>query len=225
MVQTASTYFDSTATKYDDFALRANPAYEAMLAEVERCLPERAQHVLELGCGTGALTVRLVRRYPAADIVAVDGASEMLAIARQRLEETQVSQVTLAVRSFEDLELADRSFDLIASNMSLHHVEEKVALYGRLRRALAPGGIFVLGDELLAEVPYMQQRNWDGWLDFARGNGVTEAKIAETISHMERFDHYESLPAQLALLQGAGFDPVDCVWRYQNYAVFVAQAA
>lgn len=42
---------------------------------------------------------------------------------------------------------------------------------------------------------------------------------------MEQFDHYETLPAQLALLQGTGFEVVDCVWRYQNYAVFVAQAA
>jgi hypothetical protein len=47
--------------------------------------------------------------------------------------------------------------------------------------------------------------------------------LATTTGRLE-FDHYETLPDQIALLRGAGFDPVDCVWRYRIYGVFVAQA-
>ena len=53
---------------------------------------------------------------------------------------------------------------------------------------------------------------------------MTEHEIAEITSHIEEADHYETLPDQLTLLESAGFLAVDCIWRYLNYAVFVAKA-
>lgn len=224
MVQTADGYFSSIAEQYDELARRGMPRREEMLAEVARVLPEHAGNVLELGCGTGALTLLLAERYPLADLTAVDAAPAMLEIARDRLQVARRT-VGLKIARFEDLALTQQSLDLIASNMALHHVRYKAPFYARLRVALRPGGALVFGDELVGEAPYVQQRFWDAWVEFARRpGGLTEEEIADTIEHMERYDHYETLPRQLDLLREAGLTSVDCVWRHLNYAVFVAQA-
>lgn len=224
MAQTADTYFSSIAEEYDELARRGMPRREEMLSEVERVLPEEAADVLELGCGTGALTALLARHYPKAKITAVDAAPAMISIARDRVNGA-ARLLTFRIERFEDLALPRGSVDLIASNMALHHVRHKAPFYARLRAALRPGGVLAFGDELGGDAPYVQQRLWDAWVDFARlPGGLTEQEIADIIEHMERFDHYETLGHQIDALREAGFTSVDCTWRYLNYGVFVAVA-
>jgi tRNA (cmo5U34)-methyltransferase len=107
--------------------------------------------------------------------------------------------------------------------MALHHVLDKGPLYRRLCEALKPGGTFAFADELIGADPAVQGRFWERWLEFAREpGGLSETEIADVIDHMESFDHYEMSLRQFELLQEAGFRSIDCVWRYLNYAVFVA---
>jgi len=215
-------YFDTIAAGYDSFALRAMPRYEEMLGEIVRCLPDGPRDLLELGCGTGTLTAILMRRYPDAKLTAIDASAEMIETARERVPAKRVSFV---VSLFEDLELPDASFDLIASNMSLHHIADKGPFYKRLRKAMRQGGSFIFGDELTGAIPRIAKLNWNGWLEFASRQGnLSEEEIARIIQHEREFDHYETLPDQIDLLSGAGFVSVDCVWRYLIYGVFLAQA-
>jgi len=226
MALTPTEAFGAMAKDYDSIARRGMPVYDEMLDAVMGCLVDGAADVLELGCGTGVLTLRLAQRYPGAAITAVDAAPEMLEIARGRLDaEGAGGRATLRTGLFEEMELGSESYDLIASNMSLHHIEDKQPFYTKLRAALRPGGLLVLGDELKAALPHIEEQFWNGWLNFARRpGGLTEEEIAEIVRHVEVLDHYETLPRQIELLWTAGFETVDCVWRKLNYAVFVAQA-
>ena len=221
-----SDYFKDYAPKYDSFALRAMPRYQEMLAEIVRCLPDQANDILDLGCGTGSLTALLARHYPNSAITAIDASAEMIELARSRLVSSAAphGQIRFVESLFENLELSARAYDLIASNMSLHHIVDKGPFYRRLYESLRPGGMLVLGDELTGASPHIQQLNWDGWLRFARDSGgLSDSEIEEIVRHEPEFDHYETLPRQLELLRVSGFSSVDCVWRYLNYAVFVAQ--
>jgi ubiquinone/menaquinone biosynthesis C-methylase UbiE len=203
------------------------PRYEEMLGEIVRYLPDGANDVFELGCGTGSLTVLLARRYPDANITANDGSPEMIQQACNRLGSSAVphKRVTFVESLFEELELPSGGYELITSNMSLHHIADKVPFYRRLRDALRPGGMLVLGDELAGALPHVQQLNWDGWLRFARqSGGLSDGEVEEIVRHEREFDHYETLPRQMELLWDSGFGSVDCVWRYLNYGVFVAEA-
>ncbi len=226
-MSTAADYFREIAPKYDAVALRGMPRYEEMLSQIVRYLPEGAGEVLELGCGTGALTYLLAERYPDARVTAVDAAREMIDLASERLRSTGRSgdRVTFVVSLFEALDLPLASYDLIASNMSLHHIVEKGPYYRRLCEALRPAGFLVLGDELKGGLEQVQTLNSNAWLEFARQEGhLSEQEITEIIAHEQEFDRYETLVDQVDMLRSAGFSAVDCVWRYLNYAVFVARA-
>ena len=223
---TVSEYFRDYAQKYDSFTLRAMPRYEEMLGEIVRCLPDQANDVLELGCGTGSLTTLLARHYPGSAISAIDASAEMIELARDRLGSSGIfhDDVEFMESMFEELELNEGAYDLIASNMSLHHIVDKGPFYRRLHESLRPGAMLVLGDELAGALPRIQKLNWDSWLRFARDSGgLTDSEVEEIVRHEREFDHYETLPRQIELLQESGFGAVDCVWRYLNYAVFVAE--
>ena len=223
---TTDTYFDSTAREYDERTLRGLPRYLEMLAQIAANLPDTASDVLELGCGTGALTAIVAGRYPAGRITAIDASAQMIEVAKERLGGVGLlpnSGIEFQVSLFEDLHVAPESFDLITANMSLHHLVDKAPFYARLRAALRAGGMLVFGDELVGATPEIERRHWAAWLEFARQpEHLSQAEIDDIVRHVEQFDHYETLPRQFKLLLAAGFAQADCTWRYLNYGVFVA---
>jgi ubiquinone/menaquinone biosynthesis C-methylase UbiE len=97
--------------------------------------------VLDLGAGTGELSIALKRRFPAAVVVGVDPDPKALARAR-----TKAAQAGLAI-DFRDgygdaLPFADASFERVVSSLVLHHLttEVKEAALREARRVLVPGG-------------------------------------------------------------------------------------
>jgi tRNA (cmo5U34)-methyltransferase len=224
---TAADFFSDRVSEYDSLIQRAAPKYDEMLDEVVRSLPDAVNDILELGCGTGALTLRIAQRYPKAKLTVVDAVPEMIKVAAERLrgaEPGSCARTQMVVSRFEDMRLEEATYDCITSSMSLHHVVDKEPLYRHLRGAMRPGGWFVFADELYCNIESIQQRFWQRWLDYAGVPGhLSDREIKDIVEHTEAYDRYETLPQQMELLTGAGFREVDCVWRYINYSVFVAR--
>lgn len=222
--RTAAGYFDSIVAEYDSRIQRGLPRYDEMLAELTRSLPSTAGDVLELGCGTGALSLRIAERYPDAQLTLVDAAPAMLEVAQQRLAAV-TSRTRFVEATFETLDLEEQRWDVIAASMSLHHLADKRPFYRKVRLALRTGGVFAFADELAGATAYTHLLHWNDWLAFARQPGhLSEPEIGEIVEHMNVLDHYESLPRQLELLTEAGFGSADCVWRNINYGIFIAVA-
>src|SRR5262245_47531924 len=83
---TAADYFGAMVRSYDSLIRRAVPRYDEMTQRLLEYLPPTANHVIELGCGTGNLSLRLAQRYPSARLTLVDGAPEMIDLTRARLK-------------------------------------------------------------------------------------------------------------------------------------------
>ncbi len=127
------------------------PAYEILQEELVRATGGGARRVLELGTGTGETAARLLARHPEAQLVGVDASAPMLAVARARLP---AERARLRVGTIED-PLPEGPFDLVASALCVHHLRgtDKRDLFQRVRRALAPGGRFVLADVVIPADP------------------------------------------------------------------------
>src|SRR5438105_749697 len=95
---TAADYFGSMVESYDSLIRRAVPRYEEMTERLVGYLPAwEGGHgcaepqpchtrILELGCGTGNLTLRLAERFPGAVITAVDAAPQMTEVTATRFD-------------------------------------------------------------------------------------------------------------------------------------------
>lgn len=94
--------------------------------------PRAGERILDLGCGDGVLTERLVAT--GASVLGVDASAEMVEAARARGIEAQV-------RNGQDLAF-DAEFDAAFSNAAMHWMKDTDAVLRGVRRALRPGGRF-----------------------------------------------------------------------------------
>ncbi|MCZ7589303.1 MAG: methyltransferase domain-containing protein [Gaiella sp.] len=97
-----------------------------------------ARRVLDVGCGSGRLTVALARA--GAEVTGMDTSAERLAEARRRAEEAGVPLTLVEADMGEPLPFADASFDAVTSRLSLMVPRDAVPTLRELRRVLAPGG-------------------------------------------------------------------------------------
>ncbi len=79
------------------------------------------QQVLDLGCGTGTLTIMIKHAQPAADVIGLDGDPRILDVARAKAAKANVS-LTLDHGLAFQLPYPDRSFDRVLSILVVHHL-------------------------------------------------------------------------------------------------------
>ena len=136
-------YFASMVESYDSLIRRAVPRYDEMVSRLLDYLPSDAQSVVELGCGTGNLSLELLAKFPRSTLTFVDASPEMIAVTRSRVDHARSSNtppcLKFLVQRFEELDLPERPVDVVVSSISLHHVEDKARLYSHIRLLLERG--------------------------------------------------------------------------------------
>lgn len=196
--------------------------YDSGAAAVAASVPARAR-VLDLGAGTGLLSSRIAALLPEAQLLLVDRSAGMLSQAEARFAE----QARVSTRIGDLLDpLPSGPYDAVVSGLAIHHLEhdDKRALFKRIREVLAPGGLFVNVEQVLAPDPQLEPL-----YDRQHEEHVLRAQTPaeEWAAGRERMKHdiCAPLPDQLNWLTEAGFARVDCLakdWRFATYAGWVA---
>lgn len=148
-------FWDDLAEKYAAQPVEDPDAFERKI-QVTRDLMQPEHVVLDIGCGTGSLALRLASS--AAHVHGLDLSHEMIRIAREKATTQQVDNVTFYVGPFNDTfsAFAPESLDGVCAYNILHLVEDRADALSRIHRLVKPGGFFVSSTVCLAEswVPY-----------------------------------------------------------------------
>jgi ubiquinone/menaquinone biosynthesis C-methylase UbiE len=116
-------------------------------ALAERAFPDGEPRILDMGCGTAQIPIRLARRLPRARIDAVDLAGSMLAVGERRVREAGLGhRITLRLGDCKALDAPDGSYDVVVSNSLLHHVADPERPLREAARVLRPGGVLLVRD-------------------------------------------------------------------------------
>ncbi len=99
--------------------------------------------ILDVGCGTGRLLKSAKARFPAARLVGVDAAAEMVKYAQSS---TPDGTIEFRQATAEELPFPNASFDLVFSTMTFHHWQDQARGAAEVARVLAPGGRWLLAD-------------------------------------------------------------------------------
>jgi SAM-dependent methyltransferase len=126
--------FDVAAEAYDAFMGRYSRLLSAQLADFAGV--EAGQRVLDVGCGTGALTGELVGRLGAASVTAVDPSASFVAATRERHPGVDVRAATADALPFDD-----GTFDAVLAQLVVHFMADPVTGIAGMRRVARPGGV------------------------------------------------------------------------------------
>jgi tRNA (cmo5U34)-methyltransferase len=198
--------------------------YDSAASVVALSLQENeSPAILDLVAGTGLLSAAIMQWLPHARLFLTDRSEPMLARASSRF--ARAERVTCVVADLTE-PLPNGRFEAVVSALAIHHLahEEKKKLFGRILDALAPAGIFVNVEQVLAPSGALEQM-----YDAQHERHVLEwqTPTAEWAAGRERMKHdiCADLDSQLRWLREAGFAQVDCLakdWRFATYAAWVS---
>jgi ubiquinone/menaquinone biosynthesis C-methylase UbiE len=127
------------------FEVLAGHQHEAFRRHVlELAALADGEHLLDAGCGTGMMALRIAARYPGCTVRGIDISPKMIAVARHDAEEQGLA-AEFRVGSITDLPYPGDSFDVVITNIMYHHLDlaEKRQAVAEVARVLKPGGRYV----------------------------------------------------------------------------------
>ncbi len=126
------------------------------------------EHILDVGCGTGTLTRAIARRLtaPSAEVVGLDAATKMLAVAKRKAAD--LDHIRFDAGIAEALSYAGHTFDGFVSTFFFHHVnaELKRRSLEELWRVMRPGGRGVIVDVDVPRNLFGKLCAWSGYVLF-----------------------------------------------------------
>ena len=220
--------------------------FRVMLDLVEACVGPEAK-VLDLACGTGSISDRLLRRFPKAVSTGVDLDPALLTIARGHFaEEHRIEFVTADLRDPDwTAALPHREYDAVLTATALHWLQPEPLreLYRHIAGVVREGGIFVNADGMpdestprinAAERAFRHARqerdraagvqDWQEWWRAAAADPVLAAPTARRFEifgeHADGKAH--SVEWHAEALRQAGFAEARAVWRSVPDAMVLA---
>jgi ubiquinone/menaquinone biosynthesis C-methylase UbiE len=160
------TDFDERAASWDDDPAKLHRAQTVAAAIRAAVRLDRTMTALEYGCGTGLLSFAL--QEDLGEILLADNAAGMLAVVDRKIAAAGVGHLSSLQLDLSSAPPPDRTFDLIYSLMTLHHVKDVQGLLTQFYALLRPSGYLCIAD-LDSEEGTYHDPNFAGHPGFDRG--------------------------------------------------------
>ncbi len=200
------------------------PLAMALVAQAAAATTPHARHVLDVGCGAGNYTLKLLERLPNLDATLIDLSQPMLDRARERVSRATTRRITTVQGDIREVKLSEGEFDIVLAASVLHHLradEEWREVFAAFHRALRPGGSLWVFDLVESSIPAIQglmRRRYGEYLTGLKD----EAYRDHVFAYVEKEDTPRSLLFQLDLLRLVGFAQVEVLHKNVCFAAFGA---
>jgi tRNA (cmo5U34)-methyltransferase len=196
---------------------------ELIAAAAARLNPQ-AESLLNIGCGAGNYSLKLLERLPGLDITLVDLSRPMLDRAVERIRAASGRTPEAWQGDVRELPLGEARFDVVVAAAVLHHLRSDAewrAVFDKICRALRPGGslwIFDMVEHSLAPVQQLMWERYGGYLASLKGEDYRR----HVFGYIEREDTPRPLLYQLDLLRACGFRQAEVLHKNACFAAFGA---
>jgi SAM-dependent methyltransferase len=238
----AIAWIDRWDAQQQDFMPEREQRFTALIDAVAEGAGRADPLILDLGCGPGSLSVRLLDRLPRATVIAVDADPLLLALGRAAWadrEGLRFADLDLRVPGWAGQLELDRAVDAAVSTTALHWLPPAAltALYAEIASVLRPGGLMLDGDHLredTAQAPTLERlgraliecevrrhpaagETWAGWWSAARADPALGGLLAQREQRGIEGEHHGSPSGRLAVhveaLTKAGFAEIGTLWQ------------
>jgi ubiquinone/menaquinone biosynthesis C-methylase UbiE len=210
--------FNEFSKNYTNDMIGFVPHYLDLVEAFALYLPEgfKPKKILDLGCGNGNVTSRLLQLFPDADYTLLDASQEMLTLCR---ESFRSSSMTYIESYFKDYNFKEGQFDMVIAGFSLHHCnsDEKQDLFKKIHKTLTFGGLFACSDLMINKEKPEHTALLEHWRAFVFGNFSSHEKWKWLMEHYDEFDKPDDYNDQIAWLKAAGFKKTGIPAKYDYW--------
>jgi tRNA (cmo5U34)-methyltransferase len=198
------------------------PLAMELVARAAAATTPHARQLLDVGCGAGNYTLKLLQYVPNLDATLIDLSVPMLEKAKERVGQATRGKVDTHQADMREIEFPEGSFDVILASAVLHHLrtdEEWRHVFSAFYRWLRPGGSLWIFDLILSSSDAVERLMQERYSDY-----LTRLKDAayrdHVLAYIEKEDTPRSLLFQLDLLRQVGFTDVDVLHKNVCFAAF-----
>jgi tRNA (cmo5U34)-methyltransferase len=190
---------------------------------VARTNPD-ARSILDVGCGAGNYTLKVLGYIPNLNATLVDLSAPMLERAQSRVAAATAGDVATLEGDIRELDLGRERFDIIVAAAVLHHLREEsewMLVFKKLYECLKPGGSVWISDLVSHSLAPVQDVMWQRYGDY-----LAAFKGEEYRDHVHAYIEQEDTPRPLLfqcdVLRQAGFRDIDILHKNAVFAAFCA---
>lgn len=200
------------------------PLAMTLIADAAAVTTPQANSVLDVGCGAGNYTLKLLERFSNLDCTLIDLSQPMLDRAAKRVSAVTSGRVNPLQADIRAAEFAPGSCDIILAAAVLHHLRsdaEWQSVFTSFYRWLRPGGSVWVFDLVESTSPAVQSLMWRRYGEYLAGL-KDEAYRDSVFAYIEREDTPRPLMFQLDQLRTAGFSDIEILHKNGPFAAFGA---
>ena len=184
----------------------------------------RIRQVLDIGCGAGNNTLKLLQVVSPLDCDLVDLSLPMLDRAKERISAVNKGKIRTIQDDFRNADLPDNRYDVIIAAAVFHHLRDDrdwESAFDKLYRLTAPGGSVWITDLVSHETAPVDELMWKRYGEYLVVLGG-EAYREKVFEYIDREDSPRPVTYQLELLRKVGFNQVELLHKNACFAAFGA---
>ena len=182
-----------------------------------------AKKILDIGCGAGNYTIKLLQRIPNLDCTLLDLSLPMLKQAEKRVKElTSGGQIKIIQGDIREIDIGQGKYDIVIAAAILHHLRE----YGEWKRvfkkvydSLVTGGSFWIFDLVSQEDSQIQKMSMNRYGDYLINQGGESYKN-HVFDYIEKEDTPRSITFQMDLMKSVGFSQIEILHKNSVFGSF-----
>ncbi|MDB5114888.1 MAG: Methyltransferase type 11 [Mucilaginibacter sp.] len=193
-----------------------------LCTEAAKYVNPAAKNLLDIGCGAGNYTLRMLSKINNLNCTLNDLSMPMLQRAKERVSAQTNGEVTIIQDDMRNLNLPDEHFDIVLAAATFHHLRDDADwenVFTKLYKALKPGGSIWISDLITHDslpLNKLFHQRYSDYLDTLGGPEYRQ-KVLDYVAHE---DTPRSINYQTTLLTKVGFTNVEILHKNSYFAAF-----
>ena len=193
-----------------------------ILTESAKRIAPAATNLLDVGCGAGNYTLKMLGKLPGLNCTLIDLSQPMLDKAFERISAVTDKEVKIIQGDIREIDLPKDHFDIILAGAVLHHLREDADwefVFSKLFSVLKKGGCLMISDLVMQDTKILTDYVWERYGDYLETLGGKEYRN-QVLAYVEKEDSPRSLNYQMDLMKRVGFKNVEILHKNFCFAAY-----